>query len=240
MSDPRIMFAQILPNCLSPIIVTGSLMVATAILTESALSFLGLGDPNVMSWGFMIGAGRTHLRAAWLSTIPGNRHLPHRARHQPGRRGAVPHQRPALLAVLAALLVPVHVPASPEALTPGRGGCYPGNVAGIDAGHARPPRPPRRSRPGRGVGPNCQRLVPHRRGWSPWHWPLCRQGCTSRSYAYISKELGPAGILVNVVMPGATLTKRNVAVLPAAIREQMEKASPISRLLPPSCFGRMR
>jgi hypothetical protein len=84
-----------------------------------------------------------------------------------------------------------------------------------------------------GLGPNCQRLVPHRRGWSPWHWPLCRQGCTSRSYAYISKELGPAGILVNVVMPGATLTKRNVAVLPAAIREQMEKASPISRLLPP-------
>jgi peptide/nickel transport system permease protein len=72
MSDPRIMFVQILPNCLSPIIVTGSLMVATAILTESALSFLGLGDPNVMSWGFMIGAGRTHLRAAWwLSTIPG-------------------------------------------------------------------------------------------------------------------------------------------------------------------------
>lgn len=72
MSDLRIMFAQILPNCLSPIIVTGSLLVATAILTESALSFLGLGDPNVMSWGFMIGAGRTHLRTAWwLSAIPG-------------------------------------------------------------------------------------------------------------------------------------------------------------------------
>ena len=72
MSDLRIMFGQILPNCLSPIIVTGSLMVATAILTESALSFLGLGDPNVMSWGFMIGAGRTHLRTAWwLTAIPG-------------------------------------------------------------------------------------------------------------------------------------------------------------------------
>ena len=72
MSDRRIMFAQILPNCLSPIIVTGSLTVATAILTESALSFLGLGDPNVISWGFMIGAGRTHLRTAWwLSAIPG-------------------------------------------------------------------------------------------------------------------------------------------------------------------------
>ena len=72
MSDLRIMFGQILPNCLSPIIVTGSLMVATAILTESALAFLGLGDPNVMSWGFMIGAGRTHLRTAWwLTAIPG-------------------------------------------------------------------------------------------------------------------------------------------------------------------------
>ena len=72
MGDRRIIVRHILPNCLSPIIVTGSLMVATAILIESALSFLGLGDPNTMSWGFMIGAGRTFLRQAWwLSTIPG-------------------------------------------------------------------------------------------------------------------------------------------------------------------------
>lgn len=72
MSDSRVIFRHILPNCLSPIIVTGSLIVATAILIESALSFLGLGDPNVMSWGFMIGAGRTFLRTAWwLCTIPG-------------------------------------------------------------------------------------------------------------------------------------------------------------------------
>ncbi len=67
-----IIFREILPNVLSPIIVTGSLMVATAILIESALAFLGLGDPNVMSWGFMIGAGRTFLRTAWwLCAIPG-------------------------------------------------------------------------------------------------------------------------------------------------------------------------
>ena len=47
-------------------------MIATAILIESALAFLGLGDPNVMSWGFMIGAGRTFLRTAWwLCAIPG-------------------------------------------------------------------------------------------------------------------------------------------------------------------------
>jgi peptide/nickel transport system permease protein len=72
MTDGRVIFRHILPNCLSPIIVTGSLIVATAILIESALSFLGLGDPNVMSWGFMIGAGRTFLRSAWwLCTIPG-------------------------------------------------------------------------------------------------------------------------------------------------------------------------
>ncbi len=72
MSDRRVIFRHILPNCLSPIIVTGSLIVATAILVESALSFLGLGDPNTMSWGFMIGSGRTFLRTAWwLCTIPG-------------------------------------------------------------------------------------------------------------------------------------------------------------------------
>ena len=72
MRDMRIIFQEILPNILSPIIVTGSLMVATAILIESALAFLGLGDPNVMSWGFMIGAGRSFLRTAWwLCAIPG-------------------------------------------------------------------------------------------------------------------------------------------------------------------------
>ena len=49
-----------------------SLMVATAILLESSLSFLGLGDPNIMSWGYMIGAARTVIRTAWwLSFIPG-------------------------------------------------------------------------------------------------------------------------------------------------------------------------
>ncbi len=68
----RIIFSQILPNAISPIIITASLMIATAILTESALSFLGLGDRNLMSWGFMIGASRTMLREApWMSVMPG-------------------------------------------------------------------------------------------------------------------------------------------------------------------------
>ena len=72
MGDVRIILGEILPNCLSPIIVIGSLMVATAILIESGLAFLGLGDPNIMSWGFQIGAGRTLLRSAWwVCTFPG-------------------------------------------------------------------------------------------------------------------------------------------------------------------------
>jgi len=68
----RIILSQILPNTASPIIVTASLMTATAILTESALSFLGLGDRNLMSWGYMIGAARTMLRESqWMSLWPG-------------------------------------------------------------------------------------------------------------------------------------------------------------------------
>jgi peptide/nickel transport system permease protein len=68
----RIILTQILPNALSPIVVLASLMVASAILLESALSFLGLGDPNMMSWGFMIGSGRSVMRIAWwVSVFPG-------------------------------------------------------------------------------------------------------------------------------------------------------------------------
>lgn len=72
MGDARIILTQILPNALGPIIVTGSLLVATSILTEAGLAFLGLGDPNVMSWGTIIGAGRDALRSAWyITAIPG-------------------------------------------------------------------------------------------------------------------------------------------------------------------------
>jgi peptide/nickel transport system permease protein len=71
-TSAAIIWRQILPNALSPIIVLASLMVATAILLESSLSFLGLGDPNMMSWGYMIGAARTVIRQAWwLSFFPG-------------------------------------------------------------------------------------------------------------------------------------------------------------------------
>jgi peptide/nickel transport system permease protein len=71
-STPRIVFRQILPNAIPPVIVAGSLMVGTAILMESALSFLGLGDPDLMTWGYMIGATRNLVRDAWwMCTFPG-------------------------------------------------------------------------------------------------------------------------------------------------------------------------
>lgn len=71
-SDLRIIMLHILPNMLAPVIVTASVMVATAILTESSLAFLGLGDPNVVSWGGMVGAGREVLRTDWyVASIPG-------------------------------------------------------------------------------------------------------------------------------------------------------------------------
>ena len=69
---PRIIFCEILPNALAPVIVTGSLMVANAILTEAGLSFLNMGDPNLISWGSMIGDGRPLLRTSWfLCALPG-------------------------------------------------------------------------------------------------------------------------------------------------------------------------
>ncbi|WP_322112139.1 ABC transporter permease [Arboricoccus pini] len=68
----RIILFHILPGTLAPIIVSASMMVATAILTESSLAFLGLGDPNVISWGGMVGAGREVLRTDWyVATLPG-------------------------------------------------------------------------------------------------------------------------------------------------------------------------
>jgi peptide/nickel transport system permease protein len=72
MSDFEIITRQILPNALPSLLVVSSLLVATSILTESGLSFLGLSDPNVISWGYMVGVGRTVLRVAWwMPAIPG-------------------------------------------------------------------------------------------------------------------------------------------------------------------------
>lgn len=72
MGDRQIIFREILPNAMPPIIVYASVVMAVAILLESALAFLGLGDPNVASWGNMIGNGRNVLRTAWyVSALPG-------------------------------------------------------------------------------------------------------------------------------------------------------------------------
>ncbi|WP_025139095.1 ABC transporter permease [Achromobacter sp. DH1f] len=71
-SHARIALLEILPNALPPVIVTTSVLVANAILMESALSFMNMGDPNAVSWGSMIGSAREMLRTAWyLTALPG-------------------------------------------------------------------------------------------------------------------------------------------------------------------------
>jgi peptide/nickel transport system permease protein len=72
MGDLQIIFREILPNALPPIIVYASVVMALAILLESALAFLGLSDPNIASWGNLIGGGRNVLRTQWyVSALPG-------------------------------------------------------------------------------------------------------------------------------------------------------------------------
>lgn len=72
-SDARIILRHILPNAISPVLVSATLGVAGAILTESALSFLGIGvQPPTPSWGNMLIAGKQTLGTAWwLSVFPG-------------------------------------------------------------------------------------------------------------------------------------------------------------------------
>jgi peptide/nickel transport system permease protein len=71
-SNGRIIVQEILPNALPPVVVAASVMIANAILTEAGLSFLNMRDPNIVSWGGMIGAGRDLLRTAWfLTALPG-------------------------------------------------------------------------------------------------------------------------------------------------------------------------
>ena len=70
--DRRIIWRVILPNALPPLIVNAALTIGIAILFEAALSFLGLSDPNVMSWGKLIGDNRDYLLdAPWTVTFPG-------------------------------------------------------------------------------------------------------------------------------------------------------------------------
>jgi len=71
-SNVTLMTSVILPNALPPIIVQAALMVGSAILFEAGLAFLGLSDPNVVSWGQIIGSNRPYiLDASFTVTIPG-------------------------------------------------------------------------------------------------------------------------------------------------------------------------
>ena len=72
LKDLKLIFGEILPNALPPVIVYASVVMAVAILLDSALAFLRLSDPNVASWGNLIGLGRDVLRVQWyVSAIPG-------------------------------------------------------------------------------------------------------------------------------------------------------------------------
>ena len=71
--DATLIGRHVLPNCLSPVIVQGSFVFAAAVLTEAALSFLGVGvPPFVPSWGNILSDGRLYLQQApWLVLYPG-------------------------------------------------------------------------------------------------------------------------------------------------------------------------
>jgi peptide/nickel transport system permease protein len=71
-SDPRVAVREILPHALPATIAYLGLILAQVLLLEASLGFLGLGDPNVMSWGYLAGQAQRYLRVAWwLSVFPG-------------------------------------------------------------------------------------------------------------------------------------------------------------------------
>jgi peptide/nickel transport system permease protein len=72
-SDTRLMWRHLLPNALSPVLVTVTLGIAAAILIESGLSFLGIGvQPPTASWGNILTDGKANIEIAWwLSLFPG-------------------------------------------------------------------------------------------------------------------------------------------------------------------------
>jgi len=71
--DWRIMFRHLLPNCVAPVIVMSTMMMADAILIEATLSYLGMGaQPPIPSWGSILAGGRSYLRLApWVTFFPG-------------------------------------------------------------------------------------------------------------------------------------------------------------------------
>jgi peptide/nickel transport system permease protein len=72
-SNLAIVFSELLPNCLTPVIIQASFSVALAIIWEASISFLGLGvQPPTASWGLMLSEAQSYIRDAWwLSVFPG-------------------------------------------------------------------------------------------------------------------------------------------------------------------------
>ena len=71
-SHGKVIFREILPNAIPPAVVVGSILVARAILLEAGLSFLGLGDPNLISWGSLLSEAQERISASvWLALFPG-------------------------------------------------------------------------------------------------------------------------------------------------------------------------
>lgn len=72
-SDARLIFRRILPNCIGPLVVSATLQMAFAIITESGLSYLGFGiQPPTASWGNILESAQIHIyRAQWLAIFPG-------------------------------------------------------------------------------------------------------------------------------------------------------------------------
>jgi peptide/nickel transport system permease protein len=68
-SDKRVIFRHLIPNVISLIIVMATLAIPGVILAEAALSFIGLGDPTVPSWGIILEAGQHSLRTAWWVAV---------------------------------------------------------------------------------------------------------------------------------------------------------------------------
>ena len=71
-SHTKVIFREILPNAIPPAVVVASILVARAILLEAGLSFLGLGDPNLISWGSLLSEAQERISASvWLALFPG-------------------------------------------------------------------------------------------------------------------------------------------------------------------------
>lgn len=71
-SEVAILARHVLPNVMAPVVAYGALLIGNAILIEAGLSFIGLGDPNIISWGYLLNNAQAFMRRAWwLSMFPG-------------------------------------------------------------------------------------------------------------------------------------------------------------------------